>query len=291
MIKKVIYTSDLLRKSKATSVVASSIANVLKQCGVEHKELTDTKDYWCRDYMPILLFNDDVHYCGFKYDPDYLKEINLTEYKTDQDFAIKDLNFRNFYKSNLVLDGGNFVRCGTKIIMTDKMLMENSGCDQIVLLQELFHYLHGEPLLIPWDMEEECGHADGMVACLGDGKILLNNFKQLLCKRSLPYYRRLIKTLEPHFEIVELEYDCKVDKNSWCYLNYLEIENAILLPTLSPDSNSDNDLAAIELFQKLFPHKKIFPIYSLPLIKRGGALHCVTWEYNINEEPEMWDYF
>lgn len=280
---KVIYTSDHLRKSRATSCVATSIDDALKQCGVEHKELTNTKDYWCRDYMPLFT---GLYYMGFKYDPDYLREKGLEDYKTNQEDAFKEIErsecfrHRNYpiRKTNIILDGGNFVNCETKFIMTDKVFMENPYCHHRNLLNALGYYLGLSPIIIPWDMEEETGHADGMVANLYDGKILLNNFKQLLTKRSLPYYRRLIKILEPHFDIVELEYDCKVDKYSWCYLNYLELDNAILLPTLSQNSDSDNDLAAIELFRKIFPRKRVIPIYSLPIIKRGGGLHCVTWD-------------
>ena len=88
-----------------------------------------------------------------------------------------------------------------------------------------------------------------------------------------------VKILQPNFEVIEPVYGCKEDKNSWCYLNYLQLPNAILLPVLSEKADCENDVAAIEYFKGLFPHLEIVPIYALPLIKKGGALHCVTWEY------------
>ena len=72
---------------------------------------------------------------------------------------------------------------------------------------------------------------------------------------------------------------CKDNKDSWCYLNYLQLPNAILLPCLSEKIDCENDVAAIETFSNLFPNLKIVPIYSKPLINKGGAIHCVTWEY------------
>ena len=98
------------------------------------------------------------------------------------------------------------------------------------------------------------------------------------------FHKRLLKILQPNFEVIEPVYGCKEDKNSWCYLNYLQLPNAILLPVLSEKADCENDVAAIEYFKGLFPLLKIVPIYALPLIKKGGALHCVTWEYI---EPQL----
>ena len=85
--------------------------------------------------------------------------------------------------------------------------------------------------------------------------------------------------LDGHYPFVELSYDCKLEEDSWCYLNFLKVPGAVLLPCLSRGAKCDNDQAAIEKFQELFPDDEIIPIYAKPLIKRGGGLHCVTWEY------------
>lgn len=130
-------------------------------------------------------------------------------------------------------------------------------------------------------MRDPCGHADGMVAKLDDGRLLLNNYVQ--DKRNKAFYTRLHKILDAHFEVVDLSYDCNLDPDSWCYLNFLNLPNAILLPVLSQENDAENDQAAIKVFEGLFPHKKIVPIYAKPLIKNGGALHCVTWEYYPNK--------
>lgn len=150
-------------------------------------------------------------------------------------------------------------------------------------LHELFQKLHlcfmADIILLPWDMDEPYGHADGMVAPLPDGRLLLNNYCQTAKGQKVGFYKRLLKLLEHDFSLVELAYDCKLEEDSWCYLNFLRVPGAVLLPCLSMGAICDNDLAAIERFKEIFPDDEIIPIYSKPLIKRGGGLHCVTWEY------------
>ena len=61
-------------------------------------------------------------------------------------------------------------------------------------------------VLLPWDMEEPYGHADGMVASLGEDRILLNNYRQIEKEKGKPWTKRLVKILEYHFDVVELRY-------------------------------------------------------------------------------------
>ena len=111
------------------------------------------------------------------------------------------------------------------------------------------------------------------------GRLLLNNYCQTAKGKKKDYYKRLLKMLDGHFPFLELSYDCKLEEDSWCYLNFLKVPGAVLLPCLSSGARCDNDQAAIEKFQELFPDDEIIPIYAKSLINRGGGLHCVTWEY------------
>ena len=127
-------------------------------------------------------------------------------------------------------------------------------------------------------MAENLTYADGMVADLGDGQILLNGCWK---KQYAPFHRRLRKILDAHFNVEELP-AWDGDKDSWCYINYLHVPGGILLPCLSENYDTKDDIAALKYFEQLFPDLEIIPIYSNSLIKGqdgGGALHCVTWEY------------
>ena len=281
--KPIICTSPYLRTTSYCNGVAKDLFAALDRLGIQHMELSNTMDIWCRDYMPVLLF-DDGYYATYQYQPDYLwnKKCNR-KYITNQTNASKGLKINTSLSMGLVFDGGNYVRHNDKrkstVFMTDKILMENSFCPSHELIVKLHLSLAADIVLLPWDMDEPYGHADGMVAPLPDGRLLLNNYCQTAKGKKIDYYKRLLKMLDGHFPFVELSYDCKLEEDSWCYLNFLKVPGAVLLPCLSRGAKCDNDQAAIEKFQELFPDDEIIPIYAKPLIKRGGGLHCVTWEY------------
>lgn len=277
----IICTSQYLRTTKTTASVAKGIMKALAQLGIEHMELQNTNDYWCRDYMPVRLFDDA--YSKYIYRPDYLWDSKTKRvFITEQTDACKDLDLFTPTDMGIIFDGGNYIRCNGKVIMTDKIFMENPQWAVEELLQHLRHALSAEIIIIPWDMRDPCGHADGMVVPLDDGRLLLNNYVQ--DKQNKAFCKRLHKILDAHFDVVDLSYDCKLDSNSWCYLNFLNLPNALLLPTLSENFDCDNDKAAIKVMKAFFPRKQIIPIYAKPLIKDGGALHCVTWEYVPNKQ-------
>ena len=276
MSNPIICTSEWLRKSKETAEVAKAIAAALEKLHVEHRELRHTNDYWCRDYMPVRL-SDSGTYARYTYSPDYLVEDKkMLPYITEQGEACRELNLFAPADMDIVFDGGNFVRCGNKVIMTDKIFSENPKWLVHKLIRRLRGALCADIVLLPWDMEDPYGHADGMVADLGENRILLNG----CWKHNVPqFHNRLRKILDAHFEVVELSFDCKEDKDSWCYLNYLQVPGGILLPCLSEHIDCENDIAAVETFERLFPDLEIIPIYAKPLIRKGGAIHCVTWEF------------
>lgn len=276
MTTPIIYTSEWLRTTPKTRIVAEAITSALDDLHVEHKELKNTNDYWCRDYMPVRLSNDGA-YILYKYWPDYLVEDEkMWPYITDQEEACRGLDLFAPDDMSIVFDGGNYVRCDNKVVMTDKIFSENPQWPVHELIQHLRDVLSADIVLLPWDMADPCGHSDGMVADLGDRRILMNGCWK---HRDKKFHYRLRKILDAHFEVVELTLDCKEDKDSWCYLNYLQVPGGILLPCLSEGADSENDVAAIAAFNSLFPDLKIIPIYAKPLIKDGGAIHCVTWEY------------
>lgn len=281
----IICTSSYLRTTKATAGIAKAIVATLDQLGIEHMELQNTNDYWCRDYMPVQLFEDGA-YSKYTYHPDYLwDEESERPYITEQQDACKDLDLFTPTDMGIIFDGGNYVRCNGKVIMTDKIFMENPQWPAEELLRHLHQELCAEIVIIPWDMRDPCGHADGMVAPLNDGRLLLNNYVQ--DKQNESFYKRLHKILDAHFEVVDLLFDCKLEADSWCYLNFLNLPDALLLPALSKNFDCENDKEAIRVMQNLFPGKQIIPIYAKPLVKDGGALHCVTWEYVPSKKQDL----
>ena len=292
MNKPIIYIAESLCESVKNSLLkAIDEVNKAKDMQIRCEMLKNVPGckeyYWCRDYMPVLI-SDDGKYATFKFDPDYLRE-----YKTyvkciiPQDKVCADLEFDRHVDLGITFDGGNYVRCGDKVVMTDKIFVENPQWRAADLLAHLEEKLQAEVVLLPWDMAEFCGHSDGMVAYLGDGQVLLNGCWE---NRDKKFHSRLLKILKGRFgedkvKVLSLGREFE-NKPTWCYLNYLKLPGAILLPRLAADDADENDKlracdnAAVKAFEKLFPNDEIEikQVYAMPLVKKGGALHCVTWE-------------
>ena len=273
MNSPLIYLSKFVETSYP--IVYKALCKAFNASGIEHRLLPHSMDIWTRDFMPIHIGGSQ--YITFRYEPDYLSG-KSRKFITDQRAAIDGLDLSIADPLDVKLDGGNYVRCGDKVLMTDKLLMENASFTPRKLLARLEKAFQAELILLPWDMEEPYGHADGMVSYLGEGRLLLNNYRQF-GRKAIPFANRLRRILEAQFEVVEAYYEGKPNSHSWCYLNYLETPKTILLPGLSKDSHCDSDQAALSFFQQIFPSKQIVQVYAAPLIKKGGAIHCITWEH------------
>ena len=247
-----------------------NLINALHSEGIPFSFLPKTKSkkhVWARDYLPIQI--SECNYLRYVYSPDYLK--GYEDYIPNYKGIDKDLKL-NCTCTDIVLDGGNVIKCGHKVIMTDKILIENSTrYKKNELLATLEKLLDADVILIPWDRYDEYGHADGMVRYIEGNRVLLNNYVDFD-----PYLRkRLLAALTPHFEVEELHYDTpRQSKYSWAYINYLQTEKCIFVPGLQ----IKEDLLALEQIQKFYPnHKVIWIDGCLDLVRDGGVLNCVSW--------------
>jgi hypothetical protein len=224
------------------------------------------KHVWARDYMPIQLEKTLVLF--YEYWPDYLNGY--------EDYIPNVLELIDYYHLGripveILLDGGNVVGCGNKVIMTDKIFKENDWWDKKELIETLEYYLKAQIVFIPWDRYEIFGHADGMVRWIDRNRVLLNNYGQT----DPSLRKRLLEALSPHFVVEELEYNVpRLSKLSWAYLNFLRVKNTIFVPGL----HAKEDEQALEQIQRHYPYCKVIQIQGCEELARdGGALHCVTW--------------
>lgn len=230
------------------------------------------KHVWARDYMPIQLSKDK--FLSYLYYPDYLKD--EPDYIPDFPSIVKDMHL-DCIVSNIVLDGGNVVKCGNKVIMTDKIFKENPKYYKHALIDELEKLMDAQIVLIPWDRYEMFGHADGMVRTISRDCVLLNNYADFD-----PSLRRLLlKALEPHFYVEELYYDTpRCSRLSWAYLNFLQVKGCIFVPGL----RVKEDELALKQIQSFYPKQKVIRIdHCQDLVRDGGALNCISWNIETDQ--------
>lgn len=261
---KKVYFSDLLRIWHPA--LFSSLKLTLNKHHFEVITLKETKDIWIRDFMPIVFDDMCVQY---RYEPDYLMEPSLLHYRTDTNDPIRELGL-NTQKIELILDGGNVIKCDDTVIMTNKVLEENKDFEIV------FDTLGGKifPLkrliILPRDPdpEEIYGHADGMVRFIKQNHLLVNSQYPDEFKHKL---HSLLK--DKGFKTTELQVK-ENTKYAWGYINFLHLDGLIILPAI----DKTNDTYVKMQLQDLYPNTIIELCDAKPLLKKGGVFNCISWE-------------
>ncbi|MFH0761004.1 MAG: agmatine deiminase family protein [Bacteroidota bacterium] len=265
-----VYFSEQIITDNRFSSTYDRIKSILDSFGVKPLLIQNTKDIWARDYMPIQV--DDLKYIEYRYDPDYLQgnRKGSRDLKTYPDIVCDALKLPTV-KSDLIMDGGNFVKSSDCIILTDKIVIENrlsySKTELINRLQETFQV--EKVVLIPWDKSEEFGHADGMVRFIDNDRVLISHFYR---GDSVMRYRIQKAGLKTEF----LDYKQKTNnKLNWAYINFLQTKDLILLPKFG----IDEDTQAFEQIETYYSGYKgrIAQVDMTEIVKLGGAINCITW--------------
>ena len=267
-----VFLSDWL--SKECPKLYQSLTKAFRDNAVDYQILANTNDIWCRDYMPIQ--TDENRFVSYKYNPDYLQPIHKRRYITDAKKVgnVDFLQQAETVELDLVLDGGNVVKCGDTIVMTDKVFPENKDKTPAEVKRILREAFHCDIVFLPWDRNEKCGHSDGIVHYVGDNRVLLTNYGDL----SPYFHRRFRKALENHFEVIPLKYDVEQKhKRSWAYINYLQVGNLVLVPQM----DIPEDEQALEQICKVLPNCKVVGIPALEAVRKGGALNCISWNIKL----------
>ena len=280
----VVYFSPWLRykyKNPNHSEFYQRLMGMLTDLGIDAKELKCTNDYWVRDYMPIQLGKNE--FLKYRYYPDYLvksKNKNDKETITDVTKVLRGIGI-SCRSTNLIIDGGNMVSCGSYIVMTDKVFTENGqkkdDADFKALLEsELDHPV----IIIPWTPHEDdvYGHSDGFIKWCGDKRILMGNHGDCYPEEATSI-RRVLECYG--FEVTEMRFNGKVKSPcyelNWAYINFLQVGKNIIMPKF----NIDEDVIAQQYIHEAFPNCTINQIEMEEIAKEGGALHCISWNVYI----------
>ncbi|MBQ3944814.1 MAG: agmatine deiminase family protein [Alphaproteobacteria bacterium] len=272
-----VYFSDLLPKK--CPILNAHLIDVLQKHDIPYSYLSRAKDIWCRDFMPIQVNVD--RFVFFKYTPDYLQDKAGLRIQTNPDdvFQVEENNLKKLLPQSstidLVLDGGNVVKCDDVVVMTDKVFVENKDKTPAEVESILRDTFQCEIIFLPWD-GDMCGHSDGIIHYAGNNRVLITNYKDF----SRYYYYRYLKILEKKFEVIPLKYNAKrFHARSWAYINFLQIGNLIFVPQLG----LEEDHQAMEQISKTLKNHEVIGIPALEAVRRGGALNCISWNISTLE--------
>ena len=265
-----IYLADTL--CSRFSAFYNRFTKVLNDEKIPFQPLPGTKDIWAVDYMPIQIERDK--FVRFTYNPSYLKPHKLKETISNTDAICKQIGIETI-ESNIVLDGGNVIKSKNKVILTERIFKENPGYERKQLIKELEGLFEVDKIfIIPEQPNDFTGHADGMVRFVDEETILINDYSL----ESVSFQKGFAKAIQQTgFKTITIPYNpygnSNNDQAQGCYINYLQLENHVIVPTFG----MQEDEAAVKQFQEIFKGQTISTIDSNEIAEEGGVLNCITW--------------
>jgi len=274
--------SSLLKTSPKYRRFFLRLAGALREQGVAYRLLEETADIWCRDYMPVR--GAGGAWVQFRYAPGYLRRFPafrsdagrvLEESFTAAELMASGLADRRH--SRLRLDGGNVILRGRTAIVTERIYAENPGRSRRRIRHELKDLLELERLiLLPVENRriDMTGHVDGICRFVDEETILLGDFSHN------PRLRRSIQSIleKEGLETVTPEGSDLYYRSGegWApYVNFLETSRAIFVPTLG----LEEEWRILESLGRIFSGRRIVPVEAREILREGGALNCVSWNF------------
>jgi agmatine deiminase len=265
-----LYLADTLPKKYPTFY--SEFEKVLHHCNISYKLLPGTKDVWAVDYMPIQI--DLNKFVRFVYNPTYLQTKKYLKTISDVDSICEQIGIKTI-KSNILLDGGNVTRTSDKVIMTDRIFAENPTYDRKQLIKELHDYFEVDKLfLVPEQPKDFTGHSDGMVRFIDEQTVIINDFKEENEAFRRAFEIAIHNTGLNYSKIpYNLSHNANNDQANGDYINYLQMENTVIIPTFGIKEDDE----VVKQFEQLFAGQTIAPIDANEIAKDGGILNCISW--------------
>lgn len=265
-----LYLADTLPKKYPDFY--ARFEKVLTDCKVKFDLLPNTKDVWAVDYMPIQI--DLQQFVRFVYNPSYLQSKKYLKTISNVDEICAEIGLET-QKTDIVIDGGNITRWVNKVIMTDRVFKDNPTYERKKLINKLYELLQVDNIyFVPEQPLDFTGHSDGMVRFLDGDTVVINDYKQEKEEFSRAFEIAIHNTGLDYIKIPYNIYNNKcIGQANGDYINYLQMENIIIIPTFA----SNEDDLAVKQLETLFPGKKITILESNEIANDGGILNCITW--------------
>ena len=248
---------------------------------------------WCRDHGPIFLVREkdgkrdraivDWRYnaWGGKYPP------------FDLDDAIPQhvAKFRNLalFSPPMILEGGSIEVNGAGVVLTTEACLLNPNRNPNLGRKEIETYLRDylgvSTILWLGDGivgDDTDGHIDDLTRFV-DARTLVTVVEEDPADANYSILQdnlRRLKTLRDHkgesFRIVQLPMPGVIEYEGQrlpaSYANFYIANGIVLVPTF----RQKNDARALEIFQQLFPSRRVIGVDSTELIWGLGSFHCIS---------------
>lgn len=274
----------------------------------------DTDDAWARDMCPTFVKNALGAVRGVEWEFNaWGGELDglYADWKKDNAAAKKfceQLGYSCYNAKPFVLEGGSIHSDGEGTIITTEACLlsggRNPNLSKAEIEQKLHDYLGAEKVIwLPRGIynDETNEHVDNVCAFVRPAEVVLawtndeNDPQYALSKADLAVLENetdargrkftVHKLLIPEKPVCVTENDLKGlefedgedmrevgERLAASYANFYISNCAVILPVFG----DSNDTAAVELMKRLFPSRRVVPIFARDIITGGGNIHCIT---------------
>lgn len=275
----------------------------------------ESDDSWARDVGPTFVRNresGEVRGIDWEFNA-WGGEVDglYASWKKDDavaKFFTEYLGMERFDAHPFVLEGGSIHSDGEgTVIVTEACLLSagrNPSMTKEQITEQLKNYLGAEKVIwLPYGIyqDETNEHVDNVCAYVRPGEVILawtedeNDPQYAMSAADLAVLERetdakgrpfiVHKLLIPKEPVcvTQEELDGYVfedgedmreagERLAASYVNFYIANESVIVPQFG----DAHDMLAAELLQKLFPERKIVPIYARSIIVGGGNIHCIT---------------
>ena len=243
-----------------------------------------TDDVWCRDFGPIFVSNGknleitnwEFNAWGAKF-PDWEKDNSFNLHAADL------LNLK-INSTGIILEGGAIDVNGAGALLTTEEVLLNKNRNPALSKSDYEDYFKrylgiNKTIWLKQGLfnDDTDGHIDNLARFTDENTIAIAAEENL---DSLNYdsLKENFAILEKSgFNIVKVPLpDPVIFKGEMLpasYLNFLITNELVLVPSYNQESK---DLAALKIFQKLFPKHNVESFDCSDFLQEGGAIHCLS---------------
>ncbi len=252
--------------------------------------VTPLDDSWARDAGPCFLVDENENRAGVNFTFNAWGE-KYHPFDKDNAFSSIVLSHSGVkqYHSKLIAEGGGVSVDGEGTIITTESCFPNKNRNpdwsRTEIENELLEMLGGEKVIwLPGNVEETetDGHVDGIAVFVKPGVILIENagnpgdkFYEIM-KVNFEALENQRDAKGRNFELITMPeaYEAVICGDKYClsYVNSYLVNGGIIMPGYGVAT----DDVAREIFQDIFPERRIVQISIANIALGGGGIHCIT---------------
>jgi agmatine deiminase len=249
--------------------------SLIEKHNIRVKVLKQTKDRYCRDFMPVQV--DEKLLVQFVFNPAGYFDLDQFRYISNPVLAGISNKLPKPIYSKIILDGGNVVKWNDKVIISDKVFADNlyQFKNKEAILKQLEEELLCRVIIIPMYPGDKTGHADGLIRFIDSNRVFINEEEG----DDIFEWKNKFLTILNENKLAPTELPCTMkddqETGDGLYINYLHAGNLVVVPQFG---QGHADAKALQIISEVLGNANtVVPYNATTIAEYGGVLNCATW--------------